>query len=93
LGHLISIGRDRILGLGDRSLLSVDLTTHLKQKKFTVLAQAKNHMEHFSLTKNWLCSDDLGLAGEMAAKWDLYRRALIGARATIRDSENKLMWT
>jgi hypothetical protein len=93
LGHLISIGRDRILGLGDRSLLSVDLTTHLKQKKIIVLAQVKNHMEHFSLTKNCLCSDDLGLAGEMAAEWDLYHWALIGVGATIRDSENKLMWT
>jgi hypothetical protein len=51
-GHLISIGRDRILGLGDRSLLSHDLTTHLKQKKITILAQAKNHLEHCSLTEN-----------------------------------------
>jgi hypothetical protein len=45
------------------------------------------------LQKTWLCSDDLGLAGELAAEWDLYRRALIGAGATIRDTEDKLMWT
>jgi hypothetical protein len=40
-GHLISIGRDKILGLGDNSMLSPALITLLRQKKITVLAQAK----------------------------------------------------
>jgi hypothetical protein len=40
-GHLISLGRDHILGLGDRSLLSRDLIDHLRKGKDYVLAQAK----------------------------------------------------
>jgi hypothetical protein len=39
-GHLISIGRDWILGLGGRMILLDVLITHLKQKRITVLAQA-----------------------------------------------------
>jgi hypothetical protein len=29
----------------------------------------------------------------LAAEWDLFRRALIGAGATIRDTPDQLMWT
>jgi hypothetical protein len=39
-GHLISIGRDRILGLGDRAFLSEELITLLNGKKVNSLAQA-----------------------------------------------------
>jgi hypothetical protein len=92
-GHLISIGRDQILGLGDKSFLSHDILEHLKKKKITVLAQAKNHFDHNTLTKNWFGSVDLGLTGALAAEWDLFHRALIGAGATIRDTTYQLMWT
>jgi hypothetical protein len=40
-GYQISIGKDFILGLRDRSLLSQDLIDHLHRKEIKVLAQAK----------------------------------------------------
>jgi hypothetical protein len=71
-GHLIFLGRDKILGLGDRSFLSQALITHLRRKKITVLAQAKGHLDHFSLTENWICSSELGITGELAFEWDQF---------------------
>jgi hypothetical protein len=62
-GHLISLGRDHILGLGDRSLLSPDLIEHLKKKKITVLAQAKDHNASHDFIGNWIGSADLELNG------------------------------
>jgi hypothetical protein len=40
-GHLVALGRDKILGLGDRSFLSPALISFLNQKNITVLSQAR----------------------------------------------------
>jgi hypothetical protein len=45
-GHLISLGRDHILRLGVRSLISRDLIEHLWMENITFLSQAK--VDHVS---------------------------------------------
>jgi hypothetical protein len=65
-GHLISIGRDKILGLGDRTILSDALISQLKQKRITILAEATISHNVVSISENWLSSEELGLAGILA---------------------------
>jgi hypothetical protein len=92
-GHLISLGRDNILGLGDKSLLSPNLIDHLQKKKIIVLEQAKDHNTSHDFIGNWIGSVDLELNGLLANEWDLFHKTLIGAGATTRDSPDQLLWT
>jgi hypothetical protein len=91
-GHLISISRDRILGLGDSSFLSDALITLLRQQRITVLAQAKGSQDHFTYSENWICSEELGITGNLATEWVCYHRALIGVGVTIQDTTDTLIW-
>jgi hypothetical protein len=62
-GQLINIGRDRVLGLGEKSILSDELITILNQKKITVLALAKVSHNPITFTESWIGSAELGLSG------------------------------
>jgi len=64
-------------------MLSTALITLLRQKKITVLAQAKGSQDHFKYSENWIYSEELGIIGNLANEWDCFHRALIGAGVTI----------
>jgi hypothetical protein len=73
-GHLINIGRDRILGIGDNSFLNEELLTLLNQKQITTLAQASLSRDPFTFAEVWRSSTDLELTGELGKEWDNYTR-------------------
>jgi hypothetical protein len=60
-GHLINIGHDRILGIGDSSFLTEELLTRLKQKQITTLAQASLSRDPFTFAEVWRSNTDLEL--------------------------------
>jgi hypothetical protein len=76
-GHSISVGRDALIGLGQDSYLSQELINNLNHKNIHLLFQASRPMVRGSLGKNWVCSSELGLEGDLAVEWDSYRRKLI----------------
>jgi hypothetical protein len=82
-GHLIDLGKDRILGMGDRSFLSINLMDALKDQNILTLAQARNISSDQTISSYWLTNEDLGLEGDLALEWDLYRRSLIDSGALI----------
>jgi hypothetical protein len=91
-GHLIDLGKDQILGMGDSSFLSINLLDALKDQNILSLAQARNLTSDQSFSSYWLTSDDLGFEGDLALEWDLYRRALIDSGALIQDRPDQLLW-
>jgi hypothetical protein len=75
--HLIDIGMERILGLGEVSFLSASLLKTLKKKGVSALAQARSPQIHESFMTNWTSNEDLALVGNLVKEWDRYRRALL----------------
>jgi hypothetical protein len=92
-GHLISIGTDRIIGLGNLSFLSQSLVSMLKQNHIHTLAQARKCSNSTSLCDYWLTSIDINLRGSLATEWDLFRKALIDTGIILQNTKDKLMWT
>ena len=76
IGHLVDLGRDGILGIGEASILSYTLVNSLSIKCVSVLAQARRPQEQDSIVTSWLSSEDLALTGNTTEEWDGYRRAL-----------------
>lgn len=64
--HLIAIGRDTILGIGDLSLFSSELIAKLNSKQVLTLAQASNARDPGTLAEIWKSSIELELAGHLA---------------------------
>jgi hypothetical protein len=59
-GQLIAIGRDKILGMGDASLLSSELVEALNLKQIHSLAQASSHRDPATLAEVWKSSKRFG---------------------------------
>jgi hypothetical protein len=91
-GTEIRIGEDKILGLGDRSLLSAELRLQLQSLNLTHLAQVKTQQNSRSLPDSWMNSDDLLLCNPIATEWDHYVSALKGAGVTLSSSPDSLLW-
>jgi hypothetical protein len=62
-GHLITIGRDRILGIGDKYFLSEELITLLNRKQVTTLAQASKFQDPVTFAEVWRSDEDLEITG------------------------------
>jgi hypothetical protein len=92
MGHHVALGRDRILGLGSSSFLSLPLLTVLRQKHFSVLAQVWRNHGHDSLLSTWINNSDMDLTGNLAVEWDHYRRALQASGITLSENEDELLW-
>jgi hypothetical protein len=91
-GQLIALGKDRILGMGENSFLSINLMSALNHRNILTLAQARRHSDSQHLSSYWLSSSDLGFSGDIAAEWDQFRWALIDSGAFLQDTEDDLMW-
>jgi hypothetical protein len=91
-GHLIALGKDWILGMGDNSFLSIHLQDALRDKDIQTLAQMRNPFNDQTTSSYWLTSDELGLEGDLALEWEMYRRALIDSGALIQDNNDQLLW-
>jgi hypothetical protein len=42
---------------------------------------------------NWLTNDDLGMVGDLALEWEMFRRALIDSGVQLLDIPYALKWT
>jgi hypothetical protein len=92
-GHLIVVGRDRILGMGDRSFLSDELITSLKEKNVSTLAQASTERNPITFAEVWRSSEELELLGAHAIEWNNYTMELSHAGITLQEgAEDKLLW-
>jgi hypothetical protein len=93
-GHSISLGRDRILGLGEGSFLSSNLLSALKLRQVTTLALAKVGRESVFTAEKWRSSVDLGLTGELASEWNGFISDLRCAGISLtNNSKDELRWT
>jgi hypothetical protein len=91
-GHSVIIGKDKILGLGNFSLLSQELLASLKWRNIYFLFQARGSIRPGTICAQWKASDDLGLMGEQAIEWDLFCRALIFSGVQLQDRPDELKW-
>jgi hypothetical protein len=62
-GQLIALGRDMILGMGDKSFLSFNLLSELRQYNITSLSQARRNIDHLFSSSIWINSTELGFIG------------------------------
>jgi hypothetical protein len=91
-GNSISIGRELIIGLENRSLLSESLRLHLSNNHITSLAQARDTDNIFSFPGRWRSSDSLSLGGQDAIDWNSFINSLRGAGIILRNSVDTLVW-
>jgi hypothetical protein len=91
-GVEVQIGVDKILGMGDRSLLSPDLRSLLGQKNIFLLAQVHLQSGCRSLPNRWLNSEYLNLFNQSAIEWDIYASALKEAGITLSQGPDTLRW-
>jgi hypothetical protein len=93
-GRHITIGRDMILGLGDRARLSVELVQNLIDNQITTLAHATNFVNPVTLTEVWKTSVDLNLTGAHAAEWSTFIVELNKSGVILRgDQVDLLLWS
>lgn len=92
-GSLIIVGRDRILGLGENSVLLNETINHLNQSQILVLEDAVRAEFPTMPTERWKSSSDLGLTGLLSDDWNDYRRNLNGAGVALQANEqDTLVW-
>jgi hypothetical protein len=89
----IIIGKDVILGMGIDSFLSNELVATLNQKNVYLLYQVGCDFTQGLICSNWIDSAALGLEGDLAAEWEMFRRNLIGAGIQLLDRLDVLLWT
>jgi len=92
-GQQIKIGRDRVLGLGDASLLSEELLACLQHKHITSLAQAALSRNPFTFVEVLRSNKELELFGDLFIEWETYTKALCEAGITLQEeSKDSLPW-
>jgi len=88
----ILIGRDLILGLGDRSILSPLMRLHLQANNITTLAQIRSMTGATPLPDVWMTNNDLLLSEPLASEWFRFTTALKSAEITLRVEPDVLLW-
>jgi hypothetical protein len=92
-GCSVLIGLEKILGMGNTSLLSSELLLALKNHHIRYLYQAKAQTSWGFVIDQWRSSEDLGLTGNLALEWKNYIRALNSSGVQLRTGEDNLLWT
>jgi len=90
-GHLIALGRDMILGMGDKSFIYLNILSELNRPNITSLLQVRRLVDHQS-SSLWISNTDLGLLGVLADEWNQFRRVLIDSVAYFQDKEDEIFW-
>jgi hypothetical protein len=86
-GSLIIVGRDRILGLGENSILLNETINHLNQSQILVLADVVRAEFSTTTSERWKSSSDLGLTGLLSNDWNDYTRNLNGVGVALLENE------
>jgi hypothetical protein len=92
-GISVLIGMDKILGIGDSSLLSQDLLVALKNKNICYLYQARAQSSLGFITEQWKNNFELGLSGSLATEWNSFCKVLIDSGIHLQPREDSLIWT
>jgi ribonuclease HI len=88
----IKIGRDKLIGMEGRSILSQALCTKLASSNYIHLAQVGDPCGFPSLPARWKGSTDLALSGEEAIEWGCYTESLNSAGISILAEPDVLVW-
>jgi hypothetical protein len=80
------------MGLGKQSYLSSGLIEALKLQGVTYLYQALNSTRMDHLSSYWKEEATLGLSGDLAKEWEVYRSVLLGAGIQLCDRDDELLW-
>jgi hypothetical protein len=88
----IKIGRDKLIGLDDQSILSLQLRSHLISLNLFSLAQLKKETRAFPLPDHWLHSSELALRGPIALELDSFTAALKCSGLSLSDARYALTW-
>jgi ribonuclease HI len=91
-GTDIKIGRDLILGLGERSLLSPPLRLHLQNLGITALNQVRSSTVAFPLPDAWKNCSELSLCDPLASEWTRYTTSLKSAGISLSADPDGLVW-
>jgi hypothetical protein len=91
-GREILLGRDVILGLGDRSLLSSAMRIHLRSLNLNTLDQIRTVSAASLLPDVWLSSSDLLLSEPLTTEWNRFTSALKGAGISLKAEPDVLSW-
>jgi hypothetical protein len=89
---LVLIGLDKILGIGNASILSQDILMVLKNQNIFYLYQVKAQSSWGYVIDQWRSSEDLGLTGNIALEWKNYIRVLISSGIQLHPGEDILLW-
>jgi hypothetical protein len=88
----ILLGRDRILGLEEQSLLSPCLRTLLQRQNLQTLAQVKAPSGELHFPNRWMGSGELSLSDQCAVEWASFTSALRCAGISLSDEPDVLIW-
>jgi len=91
-GQSILLGKDRILGLGDRSFLLNNLLMALKDQNSITLAQVYKISDNHTFLSSWLSSNDLHLTRDLTQERNEYRSALSVSGVLIQEKKDTLLW-
>jgi hypothetical protein len=92
-GSAIEVGRDAILGMGKKALLSTQLLERLHSLGFYYLFQLKDTHRSNTLGESWITSSLLNLNTELTAEWNRYTQHLTEAGIRLQDRPDTLIWT
>jgi hypothetical protein len=91
-GTLIRVGRDKICGMENSSLLSDALCLQLQHNHITHLAQASISDRRSQFPESWRSSESLNLCDQNGIEWSSFTLALREAGITLRNAEDSLVW-
>jgi hypothetical protein len=92
-GTAIEIGKDDILGMGAKALLSPRLLERLHFLGLHYLFHLKSPHSRNSLGKSWVTSSSLYLDRELSAEWNSYTYHLNEAGIHLLERPDTLIWT
>jgi hypothetical protein len=78
--------------MGDKSFLSCNLLSKLRQHNINSISQARRLIDRRPSSSIWISNNELGFFGDIATEWDYFRWALIDFGSYIQDLEDELMW-
>ena len=87
-GIQMFLGIDPICGLGETSLLSLELVKELHRRNLYVLKDIQQMTGSFK----WVNSLAMGLTGRIAEEWDMYILAPNQGSVSLSEDPDKLVW-
>jgi hypothetical protein len=92
LGESIMIGKYKILGMGDTTLLFGELISLLNQQGVYYLYQVIKEPRSGMVGPNWITSAEMSLMGSLATKWQEFRCAILNNGFQLKRKPYDLVW-